>query len=52
MSNQNSWSKYRRLPELTEMRPYEPGEDLDDSVSISESDLQNGHPMEGGMIAQ
>lgn len=46
------FKKYRRLPEITEMRPYEPGEELDDAVSISEADKKNGHPMKGGMIAR
>lgn len=48
----SKWKQYRRLPEITEMRPYEPGEELGDAVSMSKSDRESGHPVKGGMIAR
>ena len=40
------WNKYRRKG-IAEMRPYEPGEDLDD-ISVNKEDT----PEWGGMIAR
>lgn len=45
-----NWGKYRRKG-LSEMRPYQPGEDLT-GVSISDFDKNNGSPKEGDMIAR
>lgn len=39
--------------QITELRPYQPGEDIDlDKISISSADLENGSPKEGDMIAR
>lgn len=46
----NKWKQYKRKG-LSEMRPYETGEDLS-HVSISEPDLQSGSPKRGDMIAR
>ena len=35
---------------IAEMRPYEPGEELPASVSISDTDLLDGSPKAGDMI--
>jgi hypothetical protein len=43
--------KYYRRTNLAEMRPYEPGEDLD-GVSISSEDRIQGSPKPGDMIAR
>lgn len=45
-----TWKQYRRKG-LSEMRPYEPGEDLT-GVSISHADHQGGSPRLGDMIAR
>ena len=42
--------KYRRK-QIAELRPYEPGEPLDD-VSIAQVDRNAGSPKEGDMIAR
>lgn len=42
---------YRRIS-LAEARPYEPGEKLPPHISISSTDLENGSPKEGDMIAR
>lgn len=46
----NNWNHYRRKG-LSEMRPYQPGEDVS-HVSISEPDRANGSPKAGDMIAR
>lgn len=46
-----SFMKYRRT-QIAEMRPYIPGEMLDDRISISQSDRENGSPKLGDMIAR
>jgi hypothetical protein len=45
-----SWKQYKRKG-LSEMRPYEAGEDIS-KVSISDPDKQNGSPKAGDMIAR
>ena len=45
------WKKYRRTG-LSEMRPYEEGENLTNIVSISHADVVNGSPKTGDMIAR
>jgi hypothetical protein len=47
----SEWKQYRRTS-IAEMRPYEEGEELSSNVSISESDLKNGSPKLGDMIAR
>ncbi len=47
----DEFKKYRRS-QIAEMRPYEEGEILNDRVSISKSDLENGSPKVGDMIAR
>lgn len=47
----NDWKQYKRKG-LSEMRPYISGENLDESVSISDADLLSGSPKEGDMIAR
>jgi len=42
---------YRRS-QIAELRPYVPGEDLSDRVSISAPDREAGSPKEGDMIAR
>jgi len=44
------WKQYKRKG-LSEMRAYQPGEDLT-GVSISEPDRANGSPLPGDMIAR
>lgn len=46
----STFQKYRRT-QIAEMRPYAPGEALDD-VSISTADKKNGSPKKGDMIAR
>lgn len=45
-----NWKQYKRKG-LSEMRPYEPGEDIS-GVSISAPDKDAGSPKEGDMIAR
>lgn len=45
------WTQYRKK-QLSEMRPYEEGEELPDGVSISEGDSKNGSPKAGDFIAR
>jgi hypothetical protein len=47
------FKQYRRT-QIAEMRPYVPGEkpDWENPVSISATDLANGSPKEGDMIAR
>jgi hypothetical protein len=47
----DQFTKYRRT-QIAEMRPYEPGETLDQRVSISAPDRENGSPKPGDMIAR
>jgi hypothetical protein len=44
--------KVYRSKEVVELRPYIVGENLGDNVVISWSDLNNGSPMLGDMIAR
>lgn len=44
--------KQFRRKQIAELRPYEPGEDLSDRVSISAPDREAGSPKEGDMIAR
>ncbi len=46
-----AFKSYRRKG-LTEMRPYVPGEQLSDRVSISASDRETGSPKAGDWIAR
>ena len=46
----SEWKKYRRT-NIAEMRPYVEGDDVS-RVSISTSDIQNGSPKQGDMIAR
>ena len=43
--------KFRRK-NVSEMREYVKGEKLNDRVSISDADLENGSPKKGDMIAR
>jgi hypothetical protein len=43
--------RYRRK-EIAELRPYVPGETLDERVSISQADRDAGSPKLGDMIAR
>jgi hypothetical protein len=45
-----SWKRYRRR-QVTELRPYVPGEDMS-KISISFEDDKAGSPKEGDMIAR
>lgn len=45
------FAKYRRK-QIAELRPYEPGETLPSSVSVSEADRNAGSPKPGDMIAR
>ena len=47
----SEFKKYRRK-QIAELRPYQEGEVLDSSVSISEADRENGSPKAGDMIAR
>lgn len=47
----SEWKKYRRI-NIAEMVPYIEGALLDNSVSISQSDRENGSPKVGDMIAR
>lgn len=45
------FERYRRK-QIAELRPYIPGEELSDRVSISAPDREAGSPKEGDMIAR
>jgi hypothetical protein len=45
------FTRYRRT-QIAEMRPYRPGEELGDRVSVSAADRDNGSPKAGDMIAR
>lgn len=45
------FTRYRRK-QVAELRPYTPGEDLPDRVSVSTSDRDAGSPRAGDMIAR
>lgn len=45
------FQKYRRS-QIAELRPYVPGEELSDRVSISAPDREAGSPKAGDMIAR
>lgn len=47
----SEFRRYRRT-QIAEMRPYLNGEALSNRVSVSASDLENGSPKEGDMIAR
>lgn len=47
----SKFQQYRRT-QIAEMRPYIEGEILSERVSISKSDLENGSPKLGDMIAR
>jgi len=47
----SEFKQYRRK-QIAELRPYVRGEKLNDRVSISEADKENGSPKEGDMIAR
>ena len=50
MSN-SEFKQYRRK-QIAELRPYVPGEDLSERVSISAGDRDAGSPKAGDMIAR
>ena len=50
MSNGN-FKRYRRI-QIAELRPFIPGQQLGDTVSISEEDRKAGSPKAGDMIAR
>ncbi len=45
------WTRYRRT-QIAEMRPANPDDDLDSSISISAVDKASGSPRPGDMIAR
>lgn len=47
----DQFTKYRRT-QIAEMRPFQLGEILDDRVSVSAPDKENGSPKVGDMIAR
>jgi hypothetical protein len=47
----STFKSYRRK-QIAELRPYVPGEDLSDRVSVSASDKEAGSPKPGDMIAR
>jgi hypothetical protein len=49
--NDDRFKPYRRT-QIAEMRPYEPGEELSDRVSVSAADREAGSPKLGDMIAR
>ena len=49
--DKSEFKKYRRK-QIAELRPFVPGEELSDRVSISASDREAGSPKEGDMIAR
>ena len=48
---QSEFRRYRRK-QIAELRPYVPGEALNERVSISAGDREAGSPKEGDMIAR
>lgn len=50
-AHMDQFIKYRRT-QIAEMRPYEAGEVLDERISISATDRENGSPKPGDMIAR
>ena len=49
--SKSEFKKYRRK-QIAELRPYVPGEELSQRVSISAGDREAGSPKEGDMIAR
>ncbi|MFN2578654.1 MAG: hypothetical protein ABR607_13285 [Pyrinomonadaceae bacterium] len=49
--SKSEFKQYRRK-QIADLRPYMPGEKLDERVSISPADRQAGSPKEGDMIAR
>lgn len=49
--NQSEFRPYRRK-QIAELRPFMPGEVLNERVSISAADKDAGSPREGDMIAR
>jgi hypothetical protein len=49
--SEGKFEQYRRK-QIAELRPYVPGEDLSERVSISAGDREAGSPKEGDMIAR
>ena len=47
----SQFKRYRRK-QIAELRPFEPGETLDDRISISPADREAGSPKAGDMIAR
>jgi hypothetical protein len=47
----NEFKQYRRK-QIAELRPFQEGERLSESVSISQVDRDNGSPKVGDMIAR
>jgi hypothetical protein len=47
----NEFKQYRRK-QIAELRPFQEGEQLPESVSISQVDRDNGSPKVGDMIAR
>ena len=47
----SEFRRYRRK-QIAELRPYSPGEQLSERVSISEADREAGSPRAGDMIAR
>ena len=51
MTTTAAFTQYRRK-QIAELRPYVPGETLDQRVSISQADKEAGSPKVGDMIAR
>ena len=49
--SETEFKPYRRK-QVAELRPYRPGEELSERVSISAGDREAGSPQEGDMIAR
>jgi hypothetical protein len=49
--SKDEFKRYRRK-QIAELRPYVPGEKLDERVSISAADREAGSPKDGDMIAR
>ena len=49
--SKSEFKQYRRK-QIAELRPYVPGEQLNERVSISVTDREAGSPREGDMIAR
>ena len=49
--SKDEFKKYRRK-QIAELRPFVPGEQLSERVSISEGDREAGSPKAGDMIAR